>query len=128
MPAVEAAPIVGDFAILPSVKVPSGSADSGTGTGTTDMNVLFISSHKLGPVEMDLNFWYTRRGGDGTVAPRKASVWTAAFGGLTRGKLGWVGELFEYPATSAPAGAASTVAFLGGPTVEFASGWCWMPA
>jgi hypothetical protein len=115
---VEAAPIVGDFAILPSIKVPSGSADSGTGTGTTDINLVFISSHKLGPIAMDLNFGYTRRGGDGTVAPRKASVWTAAFGGPTRGRLGWVAELYEYPATSGPAGVASTVAFLGGPTVE----------
>jgi hypothetical protein len=115
---VEASPIVGDFAILPSIKVPSGSADSGTGTGTIDINLLFISSHKLGPVAMDLNFGYTRRGGDGTLTPRKASVWTASFGGPARGRLGWVTELYGYPATSGPAGAASVVAFLGGPTVD----------
>jgi hypothetical protein len=115
---VEAAPIVGNFAILPSIKVPSGSSDSGTGTGTLDISLLFISSHKLGPVAMDLNFGYTRRGGDGTLAPRNASVWTASFGGPARGRLGWVAELYGYPATSGPAGAAAVVAFLGGPTVE----------
>src|SRR5205823_7144424 len=45
---VDDAPVVGDFAILPSIKVPSGSVASGTGTGTTDVGLLFISSHKLG--------------------------------------------------------------------------------
>jgi hypothetical protein len=115
---IEGAPVVGNFAILPSIKMPSGSADSGTGTGTIDTNLLFISSHKLGPVAMDVNFGYTRRGGDGTLAPRNASVWTASFGGPARGRLGWVAELYGYPATSGPASAASAVAFLGGPTVE----------
>lgn len=115
---VDDAPVVGNFAVLPAVKVPTGSADSGTGTGTTDMSLLLISSHKLGPVAMDLNVGYTRRGGDGTVAPRTASLWTASFGGPARGKLGWVAELYGYPATSGPAGAAATVAFLAGPTVE----------
>jgi hypothetical protein len=115
---IEAAPPVGNLAILASVKAPSGSVDSGTGTGTADVNLLFISSHKLGPVAMDLNVGYTRRGGDGTLAPSSASVWTASFGGPARGRLGWVGELYGYPATSGPAGAASVVAILGGPTIQ----------
>ena len=115
---VEAASVVGNLAILASVKAPSGSADSGTGTGTADVNLLFISSHKLGPVAMDLNVGYTRRGGDGTVAPRSASLWTASFGGPARGRLGWIGELYGYPATSGPAGADSSVALLAGPTFE----------
>ncbi len=115
---IEAAAPVGNVAILASIKAPSGSADSGTGTGTTDINLLFISSHKLGPVSMDLNVGYTRRGGDGTRAPRSASLWTASFGGPARGRLGWCGELYGYPATSGPAGAASVVALLGGPTIE----------
>jgi hypothetical protein len=114
---VEGAPAIGNFAILASVKVPSGSADVGTGTDTTDLNLLLISSHKLGPVAMDLNLGYTRRGGDGALAPRNASVWTASFGGPARGWLGWVAELYGYPGTSGPAGADTIVAFLAGPTI-----------
>ena len=41
--------------------------------------------------------------GDGTLAPRNASVWTASFGGPARGRSGWVAELYGYPATSGPA-------------------------
>ncbi len=114
----EAAPLVGDFAILPGVKAPSGSSDLGTGTGTTDLSVLFISSHALGPVAMDLNVGYTRRSGAGTLAPRNASVWTASFGGPARGALGWVAELYGYPPTSGPAGSDAIVAVLAGPTVQ----------
>jgi hypothetical protein len=113
---VERAPIVGAFAIFPSIKVPSGSDESGT--GTTDVNLLFISSHELGPVDMDLNVGYTRRSGDGTAAPRQASLWTAAFGGPAHGPLGWAAEIYGYPPTSGPAGGPSIVAFLGGPTLQ----------
>lgn len=113
---MEAAPIAGNVAILPSVKMPTGT--SGSGTDTTDVNLLLISSHELGPVSMDLNVGYTRRSGDGTAAPREESLWTAAFGGPARGALGWVAELYGYPSTSGPAGAASIVAILGGPTVQ----------
>jgi hypothetical protein len=115
---VEDAPIVADLAILPSIKMPSGSSDLDTGTGTTDVSVLFISSHEWGPVSMDLNVGYTRRSGDGTLTPRNAVLWTAAFGGPARGPLGWVAELFGYPATSGPAGDPSIVAFLAGPTLK----------
>ena len=113
---VEQAPIVGAFAILPSIKVPSGAAE--LSTGTTDVNLLFISSHAFGPVDMDLNVGYLRRSGDGTAAPREASMWAAAFGGPARGPLGWAAEVYGYPQTSGPAGTASIVAFLGGPTVQ----------
>jgi hypothetical protein len=112
----EDAPIVSDLAVLASVKVQTGSADSGTGTGSTDLNLLLISSHRLGPVAMDLNVGYTRRWGDDTLIPSVATVWTASFGGPAYGRLGWVGELYGYPATSGPAGADSIVAFLAGPT------------
>jgi hypothetical protein len=112
---VERAPVVGDFAILPGIKVPSGSEIAST--GTTDLNVLFISSHEFGQVAMDVNAGYTRRSGDGTAASRSASVWTASFAGPARGPLGWVAELYGFPATSGPAATASIVAFLGGPTV-----------
>src|SRR5439155_13791211 len=75
----EGAPVAGDFAILPSLKMPSGSA--GVGSDTTDFSVLFISSHAIGQVAMDLNVGYTRRSGDGTLAPQSATLWTASFGG-----------------------------------------------
>lgn len=112
----EAVPVVGDFAVLPSVKTPSGSAN--VGTETTDFSLLFISSHAIGPVAMDLNFGYTRRSGDGTSVPQHATVWTASFGGPASGPVGWVAELYGYPATSGPAGADSVVAVLLGPTLR----------
>ncbi len=110
------APVVGDFAIFPSVKLPTGSAVQGQGTGTTDVGLLLISSHDLGPVAMDLNIGYTRRSGSGTDAPKNATLWTASFGGPAVGTLGWVAELYGYPRTAGPAGQASIVAVLAGPT------------
>src|SRR6185503_4272232 len=52
---VDDAPILGDFAVLPAVKFAAGSSDRGTGTGTTDASLLFISSHDFGGVAMDIN-------------------------------------------------------------------------
>lgn len=111
---VEDAPVVADLAILPSIKMPTGP--SGLGTGTTDIGLLLISSHELGPVAMDLNFGYVRRSGDAASAPQQSTLWTASFGGPAYGALGWVAELYGYPATSGPLGADSTVALLAGPT------------
>ena len=113
---LDGAPILGDFAVQPMLKFPTGSQSGGTGTGTTDFSLLLISSHDLGPVAMDLNAGYTRRSGDGSNAPRDATLWTASFGGPAVGPLGWVAELYGYPATSGPAGQSSTVALLAGPT------------
>jgi hypothetical protein len=109
---------LGRFAIQPGVTLPTGSSDAGTGTGTTDVGVLVISSHDLGPVALDLNAGYTRRSGNGAIAPRNATVWTISFGGPAAGSVGWVAELYGYPATSGPAGAASIVAVLFGPTLQ----------
>jgi len=111
---LEDAPIVGDFAVLPAVKFPTASGDRGT--GTTDASLLLISSHDLGPVAMDLNVGITKRSGNGADAPKTATLWTASFGGPFSGPLGWVAECFGYPRTTGPAGSASTVALLGGPT------------
>lgn len=111
------APVLGRFAILPSVKFPTGSTALGTGTGTTDAGLLLISSHDVGPVAVDLNAGYTRRSGDGLTAPRTASVWTASFGGPAAGVVGWVAELYGLPRTSGPAGQDNIVAILVGPTV-----------
>jgi len=112
----DAYPVLGRFAVLPSVKFATGSLRRGLGTGTTDMSMLLISSHALGGVEMDLNAGYTRRSGNGSAAPRDATVWTASFGGSLRGPVGWTAECFGYPGTGGPAGAAPIVALLAGPT------------
>jgi len=113
---VDGAPVVGDFAILPSIKTPTGSETSGTGTGTTDFSFLLISSHHFGPIDMDINAGYTRRSGDGSNAPRNAEVWTAAFDGPVRGRLGWDAEIYGYPGTAGPAGSPPIVAILAGPS------------
>lgn len=112
---VDDAPVVGDFAILPAIKLPSAST-SFAGTGTTDFSVLLISSHEFGPVAMDLNVGQTWRGGDGTSAPKRASLWTASFGFPIQGSLGAVAEVFGYPRTTGPVGAKGTAALLVGPT------------
>jgi hypothetical protein len=74
----EKAPVIGDFALQPSLKLPSGSATHGTGTGTTDVGLLLISSHDLGDYALDINAGYTRCSGDGSKAPRNATLWTVS--------------------------------------------------
>ena len=108
--------LLGDFAILPAVKLPTGQESAGAGTGTTDFSLLLISSRQLGPVAMDLNVGATRRSGDGSRAPIDATVWTASFGFPVLGNLGWVAELFGYPRTNGFAGMAAIAGFLTGPT------------
>jgi hypothetical protein len=116
------APLVGDFAILPAVKFPTGSAERNTGTGTTDASLLLISSHTIGTISMDVNAGYTRRSGDGTNASTSASLWTVSFGGPVRGAAGWALECYGYPGTGGPSGQAPIVALLGGPTY-LVRGW-----
>ncbi len=50
----DAAPVLGRFAVLPGLKVPTGSAALNRGTGTTDVSLLVISSHDFGPVALDV--------------------------------------------------------------------------
>jgi hypothetical protein len=114
---VDDASLLGAFALLPSVKVPSGSETLGRGTNTTDYSILAISSHKFGDFEVDLNGGYTRRTGHGS-APTSATVWTASFGGPLVRQLGWVAEAFGYPGTGGPFGDAPIVAILTGPTLS----------
>jgi len=111
---VDDAPLLGDFAVLPAIKFPTGSAQ--TGTKTTDESILLISSHDLGSVAMDINVGFTHRGGDGATTPTSATLWTVSFGGPFGGPFGWVAECYGYPGTSGPAGASPIVAVLGGPT------------
>jgi hypothetical protein len=108
--------VLGDFAILPAVKLPTGPESSGAGTGTTDFSLLLISSRQIGPVSIDLNIGETRRSGDGSRAPNAAGIWMASFGFPLLGNLGWVAELFGYPRTSGLAGMPAIAAFLTGPT------------
>jgi hypothetical protein len=108
--------LLGDFAILPAIKLRTASSTSGAGTGTTDFSLLLISSREIGPVAMDLNVGQTRRSGNGSEAPKTAGIWTSSFGFPVRGPLGWVAELFGFPRTSGPAGTAAIAAVLTGPT------------
>jgi hypothetical protein len=107
--------LLGDFAILPVVKLATGSASRGTGSGSTDVGVTAISSHDLGPVAMDLNAAYTRLGASSGLSASSAALWTASFGFPVTGKLGGVAELFGQPTVDG-SGARSTVALLVGPT------------
>ena len=106
--------ILGDFAILPAVKLPTGT--SGATTGTTDFSLLLISSRDVGPVAVDLNVGQTRRTGNGSDAPKTSGIWTASFGFPVRGPLGGVLEFFGYQRTTGPVGTDATVAMLAGPT------------
>jgi hypothetical protein len=110
--------VFGNIALLPNLKLPDGSKKSGAGTGTTDFSLVLISSQEFGPVEMDLNVGYTRRSGDGSRAPRNATLWTSSFGGSALRKLGWTAEVYGYPGTSGLSGSSPIVAFLGGPTLR----------
>jgi len=107
---------LGDFALLPVLKLPTGSKERGTGTGTTDASLVLISSHALGPVSVDINAGGTVRSGDGSTAPTRASLWTAALGFPFAAGVGWAAELYGYPGTSGPSGGAPVVATLFGPT------------
>jgi hypothetical protein len=111
-------PVVGDVAVLPSIKLPTGSVQRRTGTGTTDTGLLLISSHQFGGVSLDVNAGYVRRSGDGSNAPRNATLWTVSGGVPVAGALGWAIEVYGLPATSGPAGQRSIVALLTGPTVQ----------
>jgi hypothetical protein len=104
---LEDAPVVGDFAILPSITFPAGSARRGFGGGERQGSLLLISSHQFGDVSMDINFGY-----DAPHAwPSHASFWTVSFGFPVRGKLGWALETFGFNTDD-----GRTAALLTGPT------------
>jgi hypothetical protein len=114
---VEDAPFVGDFAILPAIKLPTLPVSKG-GTGTTDVGLVLISSHKLGDIDMDLNTGITKRSGGGTLVPKTATLWTASFGSAFTETFGWVAEVYGFPGTGGPAGDKPLIAFLAGPTAQ----------
>jgi hypothetical protein len=113
---LDGAPIFGDFALQSTVKFPTGSAAKGTGTGTTDVNLLLISSNQLGPVSLDVNVGFTRRSGDESVVPNRATLWTVSFGLPVAGRAGWVAEMFGFPGTAGPTGVQPIVGLTMGPT------------
>ena len=117
------APILGRLALLPAVKLPTGSRAAAAGTGTTDVAILAIASQTLGSVAVDLNFGYTRRIGDDSLAARDATSWTASFDGPAIANFGWVVEIFGYPATHGVAGQSSSAGLLFGPTLLARTWW-----
>jgi hypothetical protein len=112
----DAAPVLGTFAIQTTVSLPTGNAAAGRGTGSAGLNLLAISSHQFGPVSVDANVGYTRLGGDGSIAPNNATLWTVAAGFPVAGRVAWAAEVFGLPGTSGSGGAPPIVAFLTGPT------------
>ncbi len=111
------APVVNAFAVESVIKLPTGSVEEGTGTGTTDLSLLLISSHDLGPVSMDLNVGVTWRNGSGSDAPEHSTMWAASFGVPLIGPVGWQAEVSGYPGTPGPAGSRPVIEILMGPTL-----------
>lgn len=109
-------PVLGAFAIIPSLTLPTGAA--AYGTGGTEVSVLLVSSHDVGGVSLDINLGYTRRLGVSARAPRDATLWTVSAGVPFGGPFGLAAEVFGYPATRGPYGAAGSVAVLAGPTLS----------
>lgn len=112
------APLLGGFALLPSIKFPTGSVTRGTGTGSVDAGLLLISSHDVGPYSLDINAGLTRHGGGGTNRWQTASLWTVSFGMPLLGPTGWTMECYGYPGTGGAGGQAPLVGFLTGPTFQ----------
>lgn len=108
-------PVLGDFALLPAIKFPSGSLSAGTGTGSLDVGVTAIASYDIRGVAMDLNAAYTRVGAVGGSSASHAALWTASFGFPVVGRLSWTAEVFGVP-TIDGSGTPSTAALLTGPT------------
>ena len=104
---LEDAPVVGDFAILPSIAFPTGSADRGFGSGEREGGLLLISSHEFGDVTMDINLGFEGR----HAWPEHETLWTVSFGGPILGTLGWTFESFGFNTDT-----GRTAALLLGPT------------
>ncbi len=113
---LDAAPVLGAFAVQTTIKAPSGSVEADSGTGTTDMNLILISSRQFSGVSLDLNLGFTVRTGDGSVAPTRATLWAVSSGLPVHGRLGWSAEIFGYPGTRGASGGPPIVGVLTGPT------------
>ncbi len=122
---VDDAPVVGAFALLPSLKFPTGSQARGTGTGSLDAGLLLISSHDFGQYSLDINAGLTRHGGHGANPWQTASLWTVSLGAPFVGPTGWTAECYGFPGTGGAGGQAPIVGFLTGPTFQIRS---WLAA
>jgi hypothetical protein len=114
---VDQHPLLGDFALVPVIKAPTGSTTRGTGTGTVDAALWLVSSRDLGSLHLDLNLVYTRRdgGGESVLIPKQAWLWTAAAAAPITGRLAWTAEVYGVPSTSGPAGEGGFSSLLTGP-------------
>ena len=113
---LENAPIIRDFAILPSLKLPSASVARGLGTGTTDIGLLLISSRAVGLADVDINIGASRHFGGVSGSPTLSTLWTVSAGLPIAGPFGWTGELYGFPGTAGTGGSERIVAVLTGPT------------
>ena len=108
---VDDAPILGDFAMLPTVTFPT----SNLGPGSVAEGLLLISSHMFGDVSMDINAGMTHRDGDRLGVPKNAALWTVSVGGPLTGPIGWTAEYFGLPGID---GSRTLTALLAGPTAK----------
>jgi hypothetical protein len=113
---LDAATIVNDFAILPSVKFPSASVARGLGSGTTDVSLLLISSRSVGATDVDINLGATQHFGADANTPTISTLWTFSAGFPVTGRLGCAAEVYGFPGTAGPGGAKEIIAILAGPT------------
>ena len=105
-------PLLGDFAVQPAIRLPTG-ADS-VGSGRRAGSIVFVSSNHFGPVELDVNLGLVTR--IGASALPLQGWWTASAGTNVAGRLGWALEIYGYPGTSGADAAAPLVGLLTGPT------------
>jgi uncharacterized membrane protein len=117
---------VDDFALLPAIKFPTGSLQRGTGTGTTDASLTLISSRSIGPASLDLNAGGTLRSGEGTGAPKRASLWSAALGLPLWGNIAWAAESMAFQAPRVQAAPHRWSRRSSDPLGHLARGWSWM--
>jgi hypothetical protein len=107
-------PILADVAVQAGVKFPTGGQPPEY--ETTDGSLILISSHQFDSLSLDVNVGYTRRSGDGSLAPKDAVVATVSASWSLPKDFGIGVEVFMYPGTSGRAGGPSTVDILTGPT------------
>ena len=110
----DSVPYVGDLAIQPAVRLPTGSLS--IGEDAVVGSLLLISSQHYGPVEIDANIGLFTRLSERGQAPYTATLWTVSAGSAVIGPLGWTAEVFGFPGTSGASGSAPLVGFLTGPT------------
>jgi hypothetical protein len=111
----DSVPLIGDFALQPAVRAPAGAAAFSANAWVGSL--LLISSQKLGPVELDVNFGMYAPITNGGF-PHLATLWTVSTSGPLRGKFGWTAELYGYPGTSGAGSEGPLVGFLAAPTFQ----------